>query len=498
MSIQFNQIPGSGLVAPLFAFEINAAGEGEQPSRAVILGHKAAAGSMAETTRFTVGSREEVLALAGAGSQLYEMARIARVAAPAAEIHAVAVAEAGTAPVWSVTVNAVPATGGQATLEIAGRHVSTTLAPGGTAADLAASLAAAINAYVEPLTLAYLPVTASVAGAVVTLTGRHKGALFSETEIGAFSTVPGNILADRITVAVVTAAGGVPDISAALAALGDLAFDTILCPFSEDTNVSALETFLGEQGGRWGWDIQIYGHAFIIKTGNTAALTTYGLTRNARHVSCLHRLASPTPSWEWLASEIMTAHVWLSDATGGNAARNQTGLVLPQVRAPRDGMGPGYGARNTLLASGISTFGVNAAGQVTIDKIVTMERLGASGEPNTTFRDVQAIYCTMHGVRHIRNELLRRFARKAAVDRNPYDIEAQVTPEDVRAATITAYEDCVRFGLFENASRFARSLIVQRDTANPRRFNVGLREIDLVNPLDVLAASARIWAQTAA
>ena len=201
MSVQFNQIPGSGLIAPIFSFEINAAGEGQQTSRALVLGHKSAAGSIANDTRFVVGLKEDLLPLAGAGSQLYEMGRLARLAAPAAEIHAVAVPATGTAAVWTVTVNSVPATGGQATLEIAGRYVQTTLAAGGTAADLATALAAAINAYVDPQTLAYLPVTATVAGAVVTLTARHAGALFAEIEIDAFTTVAGNILPGRITVA---------------------------------------------------------------------------------------------------------------------------------------------------------------------------------------------------------------------------------------------------------------------------------------------------------
>lgn len=498
MSVQFNQIPASGLVAPLFAFEINAAGEGTEASRFLVMGHKSAAGSIADDTPFVISSREELLGQAGKGSMLYEMGRLARRIAPAAEIWGVAVPEATTAEVRTVTVNSVPGTGGQACLEIAGRKVFASLDAGGSATDLATALAAAINAYVDPLTLEYLPCTATSAAAVVTLTARHKGTYFTEVEVGAFTTVAGNILAGAITVATTTAGAGTPNIAAALAALGDMAFDTILLPFADDTNVGRLETFFDETGGRWAYDRMIFGHGFIVKTDTVSGLTTYGLSRNDRHISALSRYTSPTPSWEWLASEVMKAGVWLSDATGGNAARNQTGLVLSGVRPPRSGGGPVYGARNTLLASGISTFGVDAAGNVTIDKIVTMERLGPQGEPTTTFRDVQAVYCVMHGIRHIKNELIRRYSNKAAVDRNPYSIEAQVTPEDVRAGVISAYEDCVRFGLFENTARFAKSLVVERDVAEPRRFNIGLKEIDLVNPLDVLAAAATIWAQTRA
>jgi phage tail sheath gpL-like len=498
MPVQFTQIPASGLAAPIFTFEINAAGEGQAPSRFLILGHKVSGGAIAENTPFVISSREDLLVQAGAGSQLYEMGRLGRVAGPAAEIWGVAVPATGTAPVWTVTVNSVPATGGQATLEIAGRYVQTSLAAGGTAANLAAQLGAAINAYVDPLTLAYLPVTATVAGAVVTVTARHAGAAFGEIEIGAFTTVAGNILPGRITVANPTAAAGSPSISAALAALGDMPFDWIICPFDDDTNVGLLEAFLDEAGGRWGWSAQIYGHAFIMKTDSVSGLTTFADSHKDRHVSTLSRKACPTPSWEWLASEVLTHGRTLADPTGGTAAINQTGVVVPGVRAPRDGHDFGYAARNTLLQSGISTFGINVAGQVTIDKIVTMERFGASGEPSTTFRDVQAIACVMHGIRHIRNELIRRFSNKAAVDRNPYQLASQVTPQDVRAACITAYEDCVRFGLFENTERFARSLVVERDAGDPRRFNVGLNEVDLTNPLDVLAASTTIWAQTRA
>jgi phage tail sheath gpL-like len=102
------------------------------------------------------------------------------------------------------------------------------------------------------------------------------------------------------------------------------------------------------------------------------------------------------------------------------------------------------------------------------------------------------------GLRALRAELQRRCSNRAAVDKNPYKLASQITPEDVRAAVIAGYEICVQRGFFENADRFARSLVVERDAGNPARFNIGMKEIDLVNPADIFAGQAIIWAQTRA
>jgi phage tail sheath gpL-like len=51
-----------------------------------------------------------------------------------------------------------------------------------------------------------------------------------------------------------------------------------------------------------------------------------------------------------------------------------------------------------------------------------------------------------------------------------------------------------RQGVLENAEAFASKVVVARDGDNPNRVNV-LLPIDVVNPLDILAANATIYKQ---
>ncbi|WP_243368865.1 phage tail sheath subtilisin-like domain-containing protein [Microvirga solisilvae] len=494
--VLFNSIPGSGLVAPITTFEINSGGAYESNARVIILGHKTAAGSLADNTFAVCGNANDALALVGPG-QLYETFRVARMNAPAQEFWIGVVPETGTAEIRTITIGTMPAAGGQGVVEIAGRQVVLQVAAGEAANTTATNLAAAINAFADPLTGAYLPYTATAATNVVTLTCRHKGALFSEIEVVAPDTIPGNIFAPagRLVFATTTPGSGTPSVSALLAALGDEPFDAIISPFSEAANVAAVETFLSETAGRWAWDRQIYGHHCTVTTGNLSALTTLGLTRNNAHESFIGRVASPTPSWEWAAGIYARVLPWLLDDTNGNIARNHTGLVVEGVRPPRDRTTWfGYAARNTLTKSGISTWTVTQDGKLAIDKLVTTRRLGAQGQPDVTFRDIQAPFQVMAGLRYIRAYLQTRHSQKALARKNPNNIAAISTPDDIKADTIAAHADTVARGIFEDNEGFAQRLVVEIDQTNANRVNLGMK-LDRVNPLDILAGNATIYAQ---
>lgn len=495
MAVLFNFIPGSGLVAPATAFEVNSGGQYESKSRGLILGHKSGAGSLADNTLTLCSTLEEAAQLAGPGSMLYEEFRIARRNAPVQEFWVASIPVAGTAHQKTITVGALPAAGGDGTVEIAGRKISLAVGASESANTTATNLAAAINAYVEPLTMAYLPFTAAAATNVVTLTARHAGTLVNEVELFADAGIAGNVFAGNLTFADTVPGTGTASVATALAALGDEPFDWIISPFGDTTNLDAAQTALSDLAGRWAWNVQLYGHYFTVNTGNTGTQTSYGLARNDRHATALARTASPTPSWEWIAGYVSRQLAWLADDTNGNAARNQTDLVVEGVRPPRARANwPVYVVRNTLLTSGMSTWKVNAVGQVVIDKCITMQRVNAAGMPDTVFRDIQAIAQVMHGLRYLRTMLSYKHANKAVADANPANLPSISTPADIKADCISAYGDLVDRGLFENKDEFARRVKVERDISNPARVNIGV-DLDRVNPLDILAANATIYAQ---
>lgn len=497
-TVPFNRI-GSGIVAPIFAFEVNSGGAFEAESRIVLIGHKTASGSMAEDVPVFAASQEAVDAFAGPTSILRDMYRRARAAAPSEEIWIAAAPATGTAAIWTLTVGTVPAAGGTAVLAIAGEPIALSVAAGTTSATLAADIAAAINAYYDPLTKATLPVTATVAGAVVTLTAAHAGAIFGDLDIWIDTTVGGNVLtATNLTIANPTPGAGSPNLAAVLAALGDDEWTTVVTPFADTTNLQRYRDLMSDGAGRWSWGRQSYGHVWTVLTDTAAGLmTTGGAYTDDRHVTVLGRIASSgdaTPAWGWIASYAGRQSVWLHDGASGNVSRNMTGLDLPLVKPPRDrSKWPSHTVRNSLLKARIASWNV-LAGVAVVDKAVTTSKLNALGQIDTTFRDVQALYQLMYALKFFRNRLSVEHGQKALASTNPGGNAAISTPADIRATFVHAYEGLVTRGVLEDAAGFAARIVVERDADSANRVNVKA-PLDRVNPLDVIAANAVLYAQ---
>lgn len=499
MGIQFNNIPGAGLVAPLFAFEVTSGGSYQSESRLLLIGHKNAGAAIADNVPQAIGSAQEAVALAGAGSMLAEMARVAFLNAPVQETWIVAAAAVGVARADTIKVNSVPAGGGVGTIEIAGEPVQVQIAAGDSVNTVAAALSAAINAYFNPLTGASLPVTAAVATDTVTTTARHAGAIFGDLDFYVPTTIAANAFAGAaLTLTNTVAAAGDPDLSAALASLGDDPFDWIVSPFADATNIGRYASLLNDTSGRWAYNRQVYGHVFAPSTGSTSALTTLGLSLNDRHLTILPRIAAAgnaTPAWLWAAGIVSRIVPWLSDGVTGNVSRNQTGLVVEGVKAQRNrATVPTYAGRNTLLRSGISSFIITADGRVAIDKIITTYQKDANAQPDETFRDIQAIGQLVAILRFFRAQLSYEHGQKALADENPGGLGSLSTPKAIKATLVHAAETMELQGVLENARGFADRLIVQRNTENANRVDI-LAPIDRVNALDVIAANARLYSQ---
>jgi phage tail sheath gpL-like len=497
MSVAFNQIPPSGLTYPIMSIEINAGLEGSTESRVLIINHKAASGALPVIQAQPVADVESIYDLVGPKSALYNNVRGFRRYAPTVSLSIMAVEEVGTKRTASFTVPAGVADGGVAALLVGGRRVFVQAAPGAAAADVAASLAAAINGWYDPINREYLAYTATAAAAVVTLTAVHAGV--AQDHVIAPSREAGNLLAGVVVASV--AGTGVPDFIPALAALGDDAYDWILFPASDAATMAAVRGFLSESGGRWSWSRQIYGHGIGSRRGTAADGLTYRAAyATDHHISMSHVNPDVMAShFDHTVGHFARMATWLTDTENGHAAVNMSDLPLVDDPGLLNGNAAwSYATNNALVNAGMSVSGVGAGKQPVTGKFVTLGNQLANGQPSTTFRDIQAIACVQMGFRKLRQVAQHRTKNRAAVDRNPYALATQITPDDVKAAFIVGLEECVRRGFFENVDRTIKALVVQRDIGNPARFNVGLNEVDLVNPADVFAISATVWAQTRA
>ena len=493
----FNQIPGSGLAAPIFAFEVNSGGQYETTTRMHLFGYKTAAGILASNTPTPVASQADADLLAGPGSMLREMFRVAVANAPAQPIWLTAIDDPGTAKAaWALTLGTPVA--GQGTLEICGLPLAFAVNSGDSATTVAANIAATINAFYDSLTGAMLPVTAAAATNVVTLTARHAGIVMNDVDIYS-PPVPSNAFsgAGILTIAQSVSGTGTPSLSAALAALGDDKADFVVAPFGDSTTISAIAATFGDASGRWSWSRQTYGAYWFPVSGNYAARITAGLALpNTRQMVPVGRpAASPTPSWVWIAERCAVEAPWLSDITTGNVSRNQTGRATLFSRPPRDrSLWDNFTARNQLILAGVSTYRVGPSGNVAVDKTVTAYKVNAAGNPDTVFRDVQSIYQVGLGLPYIRAVLHQEHGNKALADSNPGSLDAISTCSDIKATLIHAYETLCAQGVFENADFFAGHVVVKRNAQNPARAD-SYCPMDRVNPMDILACNATIYAQ---
>lgn len=503
--VLFNRIPGN-LVAPIVTFEVNSGGQFENSSRLLLVGFKNTGALLADNVPTVCPSEAEARRLAGPGSMLDDMVRLARRNAPAQEIWIVSPAPVGTAEVRTITVNSVPASGGYGVIEIAGEAIGVTIGAGDDVVAVARALTAAINAYYNPFTEASLPFTATnswVDGSSsntdddVVLTARHAGAHSTLVDIHVPVLDGSNAFSGRLGFAVTTAGSGNPDLSNALAALGDDPFDWIVSAFSDATNVGRYKTLLSDVSGRWAWNIQLYGHVFYPFTGTLSEVTTHTLAQDDRHISAIPRPASasiPQPPWQWVAGMVARIVPWLSDGALGNVSRNQTGLDVVGLSPPRTrSTWYGYAARDTLLRSGASTWKVDQAGRVLIDKIITTQRT-TNGVTDTTFRDIQKIGQIVYALRNFRTRLTIEHGQKAIADDNPGNVGAISTPRDIAATFMHTYQQMVLSGVLENPVQAAEQLQVKRNVDNPNRVDI-YAPLDMVNPLDIIAANAVIYSQ---
>src|SRR5688500_11454290 len=311
MAISFNQIP-SNIRTPGVYTEIDSsrATSGVQllQYRMLLLGQLLAAGTADALTAVRVTSIQQARELFGAGSMLAIMVEAALASNSFTELWCMPVEDngSGVAAAGSLTFGGAPTEAGTISLYIGGKKVQVAAATTDTPAALATALEAAIKAVTT------LPVTAAVDGvdtAKVNITARNKGEAGNgiDLRLGYF----GEALPAGLTAAIVAMTGGTgnPDITAAIAALGDSWYQAIAMPYTDTANLVLLET---ELASRFGPLREIEGHAFAAARGTHSALGTLGDSRNSPHLSIVSAADEPMPPFAKAAETTAIAAYYAS------------------------------------------------------------------------------------------------------------------------------------------------------------------------------------------
>jgi phage tail sheath gpL-like len=451
--------------------------------RSLIVGQMLAAGNATPEVPLEIQSMAQVQIAFGRGSMLEQMVQNYLLGDNFGDLWVLPFldAVAGQAAAGEIDIEGTCTIPGTLNVYLGGVRVQVGCNLNDDAAAIAANLAAAVNANLDLAVKA----TSTAGSSSVQITANHKGEAGNDIDLRANYLGPlgGEYTPAGITLTFTPMTGGTanPTISTGLANLSDQTYDFIVSPYTDTANLDAMEVFLADYQGRWSWEQMLYGGCFSAYRGTLGELTAFGTVRNDQHMSIMGFDDSPDPAWVW-ASQI-----------GGYCAaslRVDPGLPLQymttQLKAPPVPSRLDIGERNTLLYDGMSTFRVNDAGAVIIERMCTTYQQNAAGAADNSYLDVETMYGLMFVARDLTNYLLTRYARKKLVsDATPVLPGSNcVTSQMIRASTVAEYKVLEQNGYVQNSADFARNIIAE-DAGNG--LVKILAPVDLVNQLRQIA-----------
>jgi phage tail sheath gpL-like len=492
--VSFSSIPASGWKLPLISIEVDGSQAGTPVSRlyALVTGYKLASGSAQSNVPVAVGSGAQAKALFGDGSMLERMLARFFTINRSQIVYALPIDSpgAGVAATGTITVSGAPTVAGTYSLYIAGQRVQVAIAAGTTAAA-----ATAINAAINALTT--LPVTAAVSTNVVTLTARHKGVsgndiVVSDSYLGLNG---GEVLPTgmAVTYAGMTGGTGVPDWTAAIASLGDEAYEYVAMPFTDTGSVSAWATEYGfSQSGRWGWMREVYGLVFSARRDTYAGHLTFGATNNSGVISIMaFETTVQSPPWECAAAYTAAAAAALTADPARPLQTLQLTGILPAPRQSRFIKTERNGIANAGLA-----IQNTVAGTVQIEREQTTYTLNSYGQPDNAFELITTLSTLATLFRRMLGAITSKYPRhKLANDGTLFGPgQAIVTPKIIKGEMVAQYRAAEYDGLVENTDTFKKFLIVERDPNDSSRVNV-LYPPDVINGMRFFAVLAQFRLQ---
>lgn len=480
--ISFDSIPAS-LRYPGAYIEVDAsaAGLGGDLPAVLLVGQKLASGTAASGEIVQVTGAEHAKTLAGDGSMLAQMVARYRRCDPSFDVWILPYSDnpAGVAASGSVTVGGAPTASGTVALYIGNRLVSVGVSAGDTQANVATAIAAAITA-----AGADVPVVASAAAAVVTLSARHKGGCGNDIDLRL--NLAGESLPAGLTLSLSAMAGGTGD-----PAPGDLEsiigqrwFRYVALGINDAATISAWHS---ESQRRYLPPIQAGFRAFAALRGDFLAASAFGSGKNCEHVSVLALGINPTSPWEAAA------------IVAGSAAPRLFNSPAQSLEAtPLPGMsGVDYftwSEANSLLFSGMSVMQVGRDGTCSVKRLISMYQYRPDGSSDDAYLDINTAEL-MERIRYEqRMEAVRRFTGSAAARSNEgYRPGLRITTvDDVRAMLLSLYQHSLmaEYGWTQNYDYYKAHLVVEQDPTNPSRFSYFDTPV-LLSPFYILAGRSQ-------
>lgn len=440
------------------------------PHRAVLIGQRTDAGETPTLEPTQIRSPLEADAAWGPGSMLAEMCRTFLDNSDT-ELWAVAVddAQGATPAVATLSFVGEATASGTLAVRIGGQLVRVGIAKGTSKEDAAAALAQKMAD--QPR----LPCTHELADAMLGLTCKWAGETGNDIVVQILTAPAG------LTVELVPFSDGAtdPEVATALTTLGDLHVHTLGSGYADELNLAHYDTFFE---ARFGPTDQRDGLVFAASRGGFAELLTLSSTLNSKFVILGGPGPTPTPPWIVAAATASAdAAITRHQPNDGRSGRVLKGVLRSPIADRFD-----HGQRQTLLANGISTYGVAASGHVVLERLVTTMTQNAEGFPDPAYADI----VTMRVLGAMRYDLRQRGSKwkgwLVAKDESMARQPKVVTPKRFEAIALTpAYMEWKRAAWVQDMDTFKRKLrVVVTDSQDG--FAVFL-PATIVRPLRVVA-----------
>ncbi|OAM27798.1 phage tail sheath C-terminal domain-containing protein [Eikenella sp. NML01-A-086] len=489
-NIVFDTIPSDTPLGGIF-LEIDPSRALEGPvaveRKVLLMGQKLDSGTTPLLTPRRITSAQDAEVQFGRGSMLHRMALGMQAVFDEVgflDVSAIALEDTGVAASVTITVAGQAIESRVLNLYIAGEQVQVVVASGEDAAAIAKKINTVLAARTD------LPVSSAVEDKVVTLTARNKGETGNGMEV-AWQYFDDDRLPRGITVTISGGSNGVgaldggsgaPDVAAALAAVDEQWFYTIISPYTDQNNLAKIEA---DMNGRWGGMNMKTGHVFNALNGTHAELTTFGNKRNSAHGSGWGLKGCPT----WAPVRATCFGLTCQYYGNQDPALPLKAVKVPGVRAPRLQDRFNYGERTLLVRDGISTTTVNAAGEVYLERVVTYYQQNALGLDDTSLSSLEAKWTVDYYRYQVRARIALRFPRHKLVNDGTNIGPGQkfVTPQMI-SDEITALErDLEEMGIVEDVDTSKKNRLVLRSKTDPDRVNAVLPP-NLVNQFRTFAA----------
>ncbi|MEQ9860630.1 phage tail sheath subtilisin-like domain-containing protein [Pectobacterium cacticida] len=397
---------------------------------------------------FGRGSMAHMMAVEAIGSNSYLQLQIIGISDDSA-----AVAATGT-----FTVTGAATTAGTLSVWIGSTRVDVAVSADDTAADIALALAAAIAQK------AVLPVTATAAAGVVTLTAKNKGAAGNDIQLRASTTAVG------VTVAATAMTGGEidPDIALALAAVFAAGHNIIVSPFATSDALRTLRTHLDKASGpmEQRGAIGVAGWPKSLSTGTTMTASI----NSGRITVGWHNGSVKTPA------QIAAAYAAII-ASEEDPARPLNTLAMSTLDVTALADRPGRNEQESALYNGLTPFEVGPGDAVQIVRAISTYTKNADGVDDVSLLDITTIRTL---------DYVRKACRERISLRFPRDKLSSRTPDRVRSELLDVLYKLEELEIIEEVDANKAALIIERDSQDSNRLN-GRIPADVVNGLHIFA-----------